>query len=137
VWYPPVGGNWRGMPTMPPLLRGWPGNFFGPDSSSWPSPSSEIAAARNVHALLLLGLDPTVVPSAAKSIPSRFCDERRPDFLQNASFVKSNDTAARHPLALINELMSGSTGKMSKVSPRGRRPAVELRASWVFLPNGD
>ena len=38
-----------------------------------------------------IGLDPTVVSSAAKSILSRFCADRRPDFLRKAPFVKSDD----------------------------------------------
>ena len=38
-----------------------------------------------------IGLGPTVVSPAAKSILSRFCADRRPDFLQKASFVKSDD----------------------------------------------
>jgi hypothetical protein len=38
-----------------------------------------------------VGLDPTVVSPAAKSNLSRFCVDRRPDSLQKASFVKSDD----------------------------------------------
>ena len=82
------------------------------------------------------GLDPTVVSPAAKSVLSRFCADRRPDFLQKASFVKSDDPAGWNPVDLIDETRPGSRGEMSKVSSRGRRPVLKSRTSWAFLPNG-
>jgi len=92
--------------------------------------------AASLRAPGVFGLDPTVVASAAKSILSRFCDQRRPDFLQKAPFVKSDAPTGRHTVALIDETRPGSTGEMSKVSRRGRRPPSKSGASWVFLPNG-
>ncbi len=64
-----------------------------------------------------VGLDPTVVSPAAKSILRQFCADRGPDFLQKASFVKSDAPTGRHAVALIHETRPGSTGEMSKVSP--------------------
>jgi hypothetical protein len=65
---------------------------------------------------------PTTAPHIAnRTVP--LIDQSH--ILQKAPFVKSDDPTGRHPVALIRETRPGSTGEMSKVSPRGRRSAVE------------